>query len=319
MFVNAAEGYKGIVELVNVDAPLRAVAKAFILDALDERNPIEMADFLRAQDATAPVVILHDEEDVAKTIRQAARYVSHCIAFSESVWELSNRSWLVLENWRRTQPSVQHTTIRPGGGGGSSGGWSFDDFPIIVPQSLWRTSRAPTREYRSVFDTDLFISASGTGDADGEVQEAIKDAIECLSEGLFRPALVVLAKVAEGAWTELGLAASPVLGAQGKKLSEIIESTDTSVPKLVREVRKAVAASDLQPVLKASGSRLVDFEHAEVWTNAVRVSRNAIHFNNAPSIPNTEAKAVTLFLDAVESLQTLYRLTSELKAGPQPL
>ena len=61
-------------------------------------------------------------------------------------------------------------------------------------------------------------------------------------------------------------------------------------------------------VMKASEVKLAELRAISNWTDAVRDSRNTIHFGVEAAVPNTYEKLGVLLLGAVPNVRTLYRL-----------
>ena len=61
-------------------------------------------------------------------------------------------------------------------------------------------------------------------------------------------------------------------------------------------------------VVKASGVRLQELKSVAVWSDAVRDSRNTIHFSVEPAVPNTYEKLAALLIAAVPNVGTLYKI-----------
>lgn len=62
------------------------------------------------------------------------------------------------------------------------------------------------------------------------------------------------------------------------------------------------------PIVKASGVRLQELKSVAVWSDAVRDSRNTIHFGVEPAVPNTYEKLAALLIAAVPNVGTLYKI-----------
>jgi hypothetical protein len=54
-----------------------------------------------------------------------------------------------------------------------------------------------------------------------------------------------------------------------------------------------------------------------VWSDAVRDSRNTIHFGVAPTTPNTYEKVAALLLGAVPNVRVLYQVKNAADAMPR--
>jgi hypothetical protein len=146
--------------------------------------------------------------------------------------------------------------------------------------------------------------------AHSEVIEAVRDAVLCLRESLYRPAVTQLGKAMEGAWIELGLALAKTLPAADpvrQKVEENMKDDDRSIAKKITDVRDFYSRRDLLgTVIKQAGVRPEELNSVIVWADVVREARNAIHFGAAPVVANTYEKVVVLFLDGAKSLNLMY-------------
>lgn len=212
----------------------------------------------------------------------------------------------MVESWRYWYPHLRYTTVWRNSSG-STGGWALEDIPCLLPEAFWLSPKAPGGAYVNIFDEDTFITAAGLLSSAPEVQEAARDAVECLRRELHRPAVVVLAKVAEGAWVELGLTLAAHLdGSAGRRLLSRLADQSLSWPGLVKAVRNAMNTPDVVAALRSVELSPNAFDHVEVWTNVLRDARNAIHFGAGASVPNTAEKVTTIFIDGVDCIRKLY-------------
>lgn len=142
------------------------------------------------------------------------------------------------------------------------------------------------------------------GMADQEVIEAAKDSLECFRYRLYRPSIVLLGKVAEGAWIELTMSVAAKVG--DTKTADDVKAGHLQFRPIVRKCRDLMTRPDAVQLIKGTGVRDQDIEIALVWTDTVRLARNAIHFGVKPEIPNTHDKAAVMLIAAVTHLRTLY-------------
>ena len=56
-----------------------------------------------------------------------------------------------------------------------------------------------------------------------------------------------------------------------------------------------------------------DLNNVIVWADAVRESRNSVHYGAEPSMPNTYEKIAALFISSVSHLRLLYRIRAVAK------
>jgi hypothetical protein len=146
-----------------------------------------------------------------------------------------------------------------------------------------------------------------------EVSAAFREAVQCFRYELFTAAVTMLGKASEGAWLELGasLLASVPAGQESRfgKQKAVLEDPMIGT---FRKIQAVLAIYDPQDVFRsveqASGIKLQELRSVAVWSDAVRDSRNTIHFGVAAATPNTYEKIAALLIGAVSNVRVLYRL-----------
>ena len=66
--------------------------------------------------------------------------------------------------------------------------------------------------------------------------------------------------------------------------------------------------SVFREIYKISGCAANELKRISVWADAVRDSRNAIHFGAAPAMENTYDKIAALLIGAVPSIKAIYSI-----------
>ena len=58
--------------------------------------------------------------------------------------------------------------------------------------------------------------------------------------------------------------------------------------------------------------KIQDLRNAVIWADAVRESRNSVHYGVKPEMPNTYEKLAALLIGSVPHLRLIYRIYSVL-------
>ena len=144
-----------------------------------------------------------------------------------------------------------------------------------------------------------------------EIKTALQEANKCFRYELFLASVTMLGKASEAAWMELGASLLSATKSQARDIltiKEILESTRYGVSQKIEAVIKLCEHGDLSAIIEGSGVRTYDLRDAALWSDAVRDSRNTIHFGNSPSVPNTYEKVAALILGAVPAFRKIYKL-----------
>ena len=149
-------------------------------------------------------------ESEQQAIDTWAAHASRYIAIVEATWRLLHEG-----HFLRAAPSLNRVSIEFGyRRRNTSAGLNPPPIePLQLPQHLIVAPSRTLGKTRSAFvRPEELLSPLIEADAHEEVLEAAKDALECFRARLFRPAIVLLGKAAEGAWTELCLSLSECAG-----------------------------------------------------------------------------------------------------------
>jgi hypothetical protein len=146
-----------------------------------------------------------------------------------------------------TQPrmDVGYTTVVPGSGG-ETGGWSFDDVALPFPE---RFSIAPSASAlpSHLTDGDLLLATLAEG-VHPLIEEALRDAVRCLRADLYLPAVAMIGKAAEDAWTQAAVAlarATPHDRSAQRLAAEPESARAPSFAELVRRTVEIYARQDI--------------------------------------------------------------------------
>ncbi|MFN8629180.1 MAG: hypothetical protein U0838_02325, partial [Chloroflexota bacterium] len=302
---------------VQVTAQLLLLAKENLTSNCAGEVGAQVRSFLGALEIRHPdPILIHPSVDVDADLSALALGLSARMALGEAVWALIGAGVLVPRSDRLVSPSmgIAWTTVVPGSGGQSSS-WNFESLAVPMPANF---SLAPSRtaEGARLSDGDLFLATLGF-EPHPLIAEAVHEAVRCLRADLYLPALAMLAKAAEGAWTQLAAALGAAAPGDAGAVKLAREAGDGSVH-FATLVTKAVGfyeRRDLYPgASEAEGASLVDVRHAREWTEVVRDGRNVVHFGATTRFPNTYEKAAVLFLGAAPALRTIAAATSAVSA-----
>lgn len=130
--------------------------------------------------------------------------------------------------------------------------------------------------------------------------------------------LALLGKASEGAWIELELSLANAVPESGtidaKKYVSILEDPFVGIGKKIMEVLKLYERKGVfEPIYKGSGYGIKDLRNAVVWADAVRESRNSVHYGVEPFMSNSYEKVAALLIGAVPHFKMLYTINSAAK------
>jgi hypothetical protein len=306
-----------VLKRLAVGRQLVTLAKAFLLfhSRPDKFHPEELIDEFAKQQGHEKVqhVVLHETVDPEPHLAQTVGYLSSTVAFVQAFWNLVHSGYYMAYGALRViEPHQGWTTVIPGTGG-HTGGWTFPELSYVLPEYAIRSPYWRLEKPEPVTDPDLFILEAGVEGADLEVVEALQDAVRCLRNELYRPAVTLLGKAMEGAWVELGIALAGALPgtakSQGEKVVERLKDENRGIARKINDVRTLYERRGLlEPVIKAAAVRPEELESVVIWSDVVREARNAIHFGAKPAVANSYEKVVVLFLEAAKGLGMMYRI-----------
>lgn len=314
--MNSSEAEKQIRERIVVTPQKVVIAKAILLEAAKTiSRTTELVDaVLRANEASIPQqVVLHPSVDSMAAVAVAAEGLSWQLAAREALWSLihSGLMYSMSENISGDSTSVGWTTVVPGSGGESSG-WRFEETRLPVPQMVRRSpSLSASNQFLS--EPDLYLHSLGVENMHADVSQAFAEAVKCFRAELFTASLAMLGKASEGSWLELGSAlVAAVTNPEAKRFAKqqvTLEDANAGTMRKVEAVITIYEHADLfGDVVKASTVRPQRLKEISVWSDAVRDSRNTIHFGVDAAIPNTYEKLAALLIGAVPNVRTLYQV-----------
>jgi hypothetical protein len=235
------------------------------------------------------------------------------LAAAEAIWSLIHGGLLFpLAEASGDATTVDWTTVVPGSGGYSAG-WRFEECLLPVPRRVRRAPSAEGVHGQFLSEPDLYLNSLGIHNMHAEVTSAFSEAVRCFRLELFTAALAMLGKASEGAWLELGASfLKYVPEDQAGRFARQKNSLEDPMLGVFRKIDAVIGMYEhsevFSPVTKASGIRLQELRAVAVWSDAVRDSRNTIHFGVQASVPNTYEKLAALLIAAVPNVRVLYRL-----------
>lgn len=323
--MNAGEAETIIRSKVSVTPQRVVVAKAIAFGAATSTVNCDevLAAVYKANQVVVPTpVVLHETVDTDAMLAKVADAISWRLATIEALWSLVHSGLLIAMADARTQSaSVGWTTVVPGSGG-TSAGWQFEDYALPVPGSVRRSPSTLNSPNQFLSEPDLFIHALGVPAMHAEVSGAFSEAVKCFRAELFTAALAMLGKASEGAWLELGASLIAVIPKSDEtKYAKQRLTLEDPMMGTYRKIEAVLTVFDHQETFgaasKSAGVRLQELRAVSVWSDTVRDSRNTIHFNVAPTTPNTYEKVAALLLGAVPYIRTIYQVKDAVDAMPR--
>lgn len=298
------------------------IAKAIVLDlakgivSSDEL----IAGVLRANAIVLPrPVVLHASVDSQAMAAAAGEALSWQLAATEAIWSLIHSGLLfALTESRGDTATVDWTTVVPGSGGMSSG-WRFEECLLPVPGRVRPAPSLGGVGDQFLSEPDLYLNSLGVDVMHPEVRSAFREAVKCFRSELFTAALAMLGKASEGAWLELGEALLKMVPAgDGDKFARQRRTLEDPMLGVFRKMEAVINIYENQEtfavVSKSAGIRVQELRSVIVWSDAVRDSRNTIHFGVEPATPNTYEKLAALLIGAGPNVRILYSIKASADA-----
>lgn len=307
------EAERFIRESVHVSRQMIVQAKAYLLGQEVGRVDRLLEQLLEHFEARKPtMVVVNPQVDFMPSLNQVVAWLSWTLAACEALWELIHANLLLPRGTNTTGElgGVGWTTVIPGSGGESSG-WSFNDLGLPVPSQVIKPRSRMDAGDQPLVDHDLFMREIGIQGIHAEVEAALREAVRCFRHELYTACLAMLGKAAEGAWIGLGFALlkSPeaVANLDTGKHRATLESPGIGVAKKIAEVVKLYERQDIfGAIARRAEIRPQDLRNSVVWADAVRDSRNTVHYGVQPAMRNSYEKVGALLIGAVAHLRILY-------------
>ncbi len=302
------------------------IAKAIVFSSAMADSSFDniLSAVFKANEITVPrPVVIHESVDTKSNLTAVADSISWRLATSEAVWSLIYAGLLFpLDEPRVIVPTFDWTTVVPGSGGMSSG-WRFEEYAMPVPQRIRRAPSATTAENQFFAEPDLYLHSLGVPSMHPDVAAAFRESVKCFRNEFFTASFAMLGKASEGAWLELGASLLRLIPKTDEtkysKQQLVLEDPMMGTYKKIEAVLQIFDHQELYgSVSKTAGVRLQELRAVAVWSDAVRDSRNTIHFGVTSAIPNTYEKLAALLIGAVTYVRVLYRVKDTADAMPVP-
>jgi hypothetical protein len=310
---------KKIIAMIRVTPQQVTLAKAFLLKNFKPspsfNSPVDgINKLLEAMQVKMPdVICVHESMDSEKIIKQAAEAISWKLAGCEAIWGLISSNLLIPDfapGHCSPDLNVPYSTqLMPAA---NAPKLSLSHLTIRLPHIVRIPYSSLKRDNQSLSDPDLFLHVLDIPNLHKNVETALREAVHCFHHELYLACLAMLGRSSEGAWIELGLKLIQYdESKKAEKLRDGIESPFVGIAKKIQEVVKLYNDKDsFDAVYRESGIRGQDLTNSVVWADAVRESRNSIHYGVEPVMPNSYEKVAALLIGAVPHLKVLYNIVA---------
>ena len=295
-------------EGISVTRQRIAVAKQFVVKysfSADIETDHVVRSFLESVGAELPHKTLQQETgEWSPELGRIADTLSWRLAALQAVSELTfSGSLMMAGDLQLWHPVVGYISQ------GYGRSWEFKEFSVTFPPRILKPPSAQGQDNQVLSNPDLFLHAVDVPNMPDSVREALEEAVLCFRHEIYTASVVMLGRVSEEAWIDVGVALYEALpGDQTKKIEDLTDP-QTSIYKVLRTVLKLYEYSALDDIRRASGVR--NLNDALMWSDTVRDSRNVVHAGSTPSTPNTYEKVAALLLGAVPRTRELYRVLDE--------
>jgi hypothetical protein len=206
--MNDDEAKRYIAEHVKVARLHVTIAKAFILKNFHPVTSELISRFLQSVDAKMPQkLVLHQSVDPIPTLDGVASAISWQLAACEAIWGLIANAAVFPASTGLCGGfgTLQWTTVVPGSGG-SSAGFSLEEYSIQVPDRLVLPKSSNPGVDLPLTDPDLYLKELNLPGLVPAVEMALREAVRCIRYELYLACLAMLGRASEAAWIETGLA-----------------------------------------------------------------------------------------------------------------
>jgi len=317
--MNQQDVSKQLASRVRVTRQQVVIAKGHIINNFNPNPRLLIQGLLKAVEApSAEKLTIHLTVETEANINAVVEVFSWTLAGCEAIWGLIGAGLLIPidSNLTSVLPNVGYSTVVQGSG--TSGGVDISQFCAPVPNSLMLAPSVLYEERQVLSDPDLFLHAMEVQGMHKGVEDSLREAVRCFRYDLFLASLAMLGRASEGAWIELGLKlcaiAPPASPMNIAKVKDEIEDPFVGIGKKIVKVVQLYQRSDIFGDLHvASGVKASDLQNVAVWADAVRDSRNSIHYGATSALTNTYEKVAALLIGAVPHLKLLYRILAAAK------
>ena len=296
-----------IIKRVEVTRQRIVFAKGYIARNCKQNTNEMLEAFLDSVVAHRPdTVTIHDAFEADIAAKAVADSISWRVAFGEAIWQLIHGGVLFPNSNSESEvvPQIKWNW------GGTSSSWRFEEFAVSVPSRVFLAPSQKQIGYQPLSDPDLFLHELNIRELSPEIEAALKEAVLCFRHDLYVACLAMLGKATEGAWIELGIALANVISESDKWRSDKVDemlSPFNGVGKKIFEVLKIYEDERLPKSVRArSHVSKADLRNAVVWADAVRESRNSIHYMAEAPMTNAYEKVAALLIGAVPHIRLIY-------------
>jgi hypothetical protein len=313
--VNPEQAKAELIRGVRVTTQMVTYAKAYMLKHHAPDVTALITSLLKNVDARKPEsIVIHQSVDTSGMISAAANYFSWRLAACEAIWGLISSNCLIPASSDHYDESnyFSWTTVIPGSGGQSSG-WHLDQFSLPVPRKVLLKPSGIYEKDAPLSDPDLYLHEMSIDGMGKDIEDSLRESVQCFKHELYLGSLALLGRASEGAWIELGLALARTVpesaAVNGQKLRESMEDQFVGIGKKIAEVLKMYERRDIfGEYYKSSGYKPSDLKSVVVWSDAVRESRNSIHYGAKPAMSNSYEKVAALLIGAVANFRVIYSI-----------
>jgi hypothetical protein len=312
--MNKDQALKLLESQIRVTLQQVTIAKGYIINHFNCDTSRVILGFRKSVEAaTSEKLVVHLIVDTEESIRSVAQTLSWTLAGCEAIWGLISSGLLfpAASDLRSLVPNVSYTTVVQGSG--EEGRLNLDHLSLPVPTSISLPPSISKGERQTLTDPDLYLHSLEIPNIDKGVEESLRESVRCFRHELFLACLAMLGRASEGAWIELGLTLCAVAPSTApinvEKIKERLEDPFVGIGKKIHETAQLYRRTEIFDSLhKACRVKPQDLNNVVVWADAVRESRNSVHYGAEPSMPNTYEKIAALLIGGVPHLQLLYRI-----------
>ena len=252
---------------------------------------------------------INAETNPEESIKQIANHLSWSLAGSEAIWKLISSGIIFPATEKLESFLIEPVMYRSSRG---SGGIKLNNIALCIPTKI---ALPPSKEKnQTLSDPDLYIHSIEIPNIDKEVEESLREAVQCFKHELYLACLTMLSRASEGAWIELGLKLCTIAPDETPKIKEKLEDPFVSIAKKIIETVEFYKRKDIfESLHKTSEIKPQVLSNVVVWADAVRESRNSVHYGVKPSLPNSYEKIAALLIGAVPHLRVLYKIRAAAK------
>lgn len=304
-----------LIRKLNVTNQMVTYAKSYILENFQTRADQLLESLLESVEARKPEkVVIHPSVDSEEQLSRAAKYISWYLAGREAVWGLISNNCLIpdLNSHDSGDINIDWTTVIPGNSGASSG-WRFEQYTLPIPRNVYLRPSGIGESDQPLSDPDLYMRELDIEGLNQDIESSLREAVLCFKNELYLGCLALLGRAAEGAWVELGLSLAKTIPddsqISSEKLKNCIEDQFTGIGKKISEILKSYERKDIfGEIYKKSNYKPSDLRSCVVWGDAVRESRNSIHYGAEPAMSNSYEKVAALLIGTVPNLKVIYSI-----------